>query len=259
MRVLTNEKTRVAPVPAIHRMVIMLEAIDGLGGVATVTQLADATDLAKSSVSNLLTSLSSAGLVRRTHAGWALGLRLIELGHSSLDRLTVVSHFLPIVRSTSPLRHEYVRLAALDGADVLYLTERRGSEVVRVSAAVGERTPAYSTAVGKAMLAGLPSEALDERLAAAEARGGLPLRTNRSHATIEALADDLRATAQRGFAIDLEESVVGVACLAMRVPGGASPCAVGVTLPSRRATNDVVHGLVTGLEAVASRLAVHAQ
>jgi hypothetical protein len=36
MRVLTNEKTRVAPVPAIHRMVIMLEAIDGLGGVATV-------------------------------------------------------------------------------------------------------------------------------------------------------------------------------------------------------------------------------
>jgi DNA-binding IclR family transcriptional regulator len=257
MRVRTNEKTRVAPVPAIHRMVIMLEAIDGLGGVATVTQLADATDLAKSSVSNLLTSLSSAGLVRRTHVGWALGLRLIEFGHSSLDRLPVVSHFLPIVRSTSPLRHEYVRLAALDRADVLYLAERRGSETVRVSAAVGERASAYST--GKAMLAGLPSDLLDDRLAAVEARGGLPLRTNRSHATIEALSDDLRATAQRGFAIDLEESVVGVACLAVRVPGGASPCAVGVTLPSRRATNDVVHGLVSGLEAVASRLAVHAQ
>jgi DNA-binding IclR family transcriptional regulator len=251
MRVRTNEKTRVAPVPAIHRMVIMLEAIDGLGGVATVTQLADATDL--------LTSLSSAGLVRRTHVGWALGLRLIEFGHSSLDRLPVVSHFLPIVRSASPLRHEYVRLAALDRADVLYLAERRGSETVRVSAAVGERASAYSTAVGKAMLAGLPSDLLDDRLAAVEARGGLPLRTNRSHATIEALSDDLRATAQRGFAIDLEESVVGVACLAVRVPGGASPCAVGVTLPSRRATNDVVHGLVSGLEAVASRLAVHAQ
>ena len=115
---------------------------------------------------------------------------------------------------------------------------------MRVSAAVAERLGLVDGS-RQSDARGAADRCARGRLASAEARGGLPLRTDRSHATIEALRDDVRATAQRGFAIDLEASIVGVALPAVRGPGRAGRCAVGVTLPSRRATNDVVHGLVT--------------
>ena len=70
------------PAPAAFRAVQVLETLAARRGPATITEVASATHLAKSSVCNLLVTLEAAGMVRRTHGGWVVGYKAIEIGQS---------------------------------------------------------------------------------------------------------------------------------------------------------------------------------
>jgi DNA-binding IclR family transcriptional regulator len=101
---------------------------------------------------------------------------------------------------------------------------------VRLTSVVGGRNRAYSTAVGKALLAGLPG-ALD--------RFDFPLerRTPNTIVNREALHAELEVTRARGYGVDDQENELGVNCLAIPVhlDGATAPSgAVSVSAVSFR-------------------------
>lgn len=240
------------PAPAAFRAIQVLDALARHHGPATLSEVATSIPLPKSSTSNLLVTLEVAGMVRRVGTGWLLGYKALEFGQAVLGSTDLVSEFRRAVNTLPTLRRDTVLLAALDGAEVLYLARHDGQQPIRLASDIGRRMPAVVTSLGKAMLAALPDDALAELL---EGVGPLPRPTKRSHRTVAELRRDLARVRERGYAVDDEQNTIGVTCLGVAIPGAARPCAVSTTLLTQRVTPELRQHLVSELLTLASRLA----
>jgi DNA-binding IclR family transcriptional regulator len=238
------------PAPAAYRAIQVLDALAHSPGALTITQIAKSIPLAKSSVSNLLVTLETSGMVRRSSGGWALAYKALEIGQSVLASTDLVAEFRRVVSSLPHLRTDTTLLAVLDGTDVLYLARHDGQQQVRLASDIGRRMPAVVTSLGKAMLATLPEDELERRLAAI---GVMPRPTRRSHRTIDDLRRDLEGIRTRGYAVDLEENTIGVTCFGVALTAGP-PTAVSTTLLSNRVTPDLQERIVRELGQLAIQL-----
>lgn len=239
------------PSPAAYRAGLVLSLMGRSREALTITEISAELNLPKSSVSNLLTSLGAANMVRRGAHGWHLAYRVLELGHSMLISASMVTEFRRTVAGLPLLTGETTLLAVLDGLDVVYVARNDGLQPVRFVNEIGSRTPAVVTALGKAMLAALDPAELDHRLARVRK---FPRPTERSHRTMGALRADLTAIRERGFSIDDEQGVAGVICLGVAVTVEPTPTAVSVTMISRRDTPEYRPRLVAELNVLAGNL-----
>ncbi len=244
------------PSPAAYRAIQVLETLAAERGPLTISALALRIPLAKSTVSNLLTTLEATGMVRKVSAGWAVGFKALEIGQSVLASTDLVSEFRRQVSALPTLASETALLAVLEGTDVLYLARHDGGSRVRLASDVGRRLPATVTSLGKAMLASLPAAQVEDLLADITE---LPRPTRRSLRDKAALMADLTAVRQRGYAIDDEENTIGVTCFGVAVPTATQPTAVSSTLVTQRLTPVLRAGIVSDLTELATRLSVFAR
>ncbi|MBC7762192.1 MAG: IclR family transcriptional regulator [Candidatus Saccharibacteria bacterium] len=247
----TASSTANTPSPAAFRAGLILSHMGDRRVPLTISDIAIHLDLAKSSVFNLLVSLEASHMVRRGEHGWVLSYRMLELSRSMLASSTMVAEFGHIPRALTTLHSETTLLAVLDGTDVIYLARNGGTQPVRFLAAVGSRAPAGVTGLGKAVLASLSDLELDTRLASI---GELPRPTVRSHRSVEALHNDLMQIRERGYAVDDEQGVVGVTCVAVAFVAEGMPAAVSATLLAPRATSDMRSRLASELSILARGL-----
>ena len=242
-------------VPAVTRAGAILDMLAENGGLpAGPSELARRLGLPKSSIANICNALADIGLLRRIGTGFALGRKLAELGGAYLAAVDAVQEFYEACRLLPTGSEETVQLAVLDGVEMTYLARHDGQQPVRLTSQIGRRLPATVTATGKAALASLDPRELERRLASL---GELPVLTARSHRTLDALRSDLIDVRRRGYAVDDEETVEGVVCLGVMIPGrrpGEGPYAASITLLKVRATDERVPALVADLQLLASRL-----
>jgi DNA-binding IclR family transcriptional regulator len=241
--------------PAVTRAAAILEVLAADGAVAYgPSELARRLGLPKSSIANICAALADVGLVRRVGTGFALGRRLAELGGAYLSAIDLVQEFYEACRELPTGSEETVQLAVLDGLEVTYLARHDGRQPVRLTSQIGRRLPAMSTATGKAALAALPDPELERRLAGLTI---LPVFTPNTHRTVRSLMDDITEVRRRGYAVDDEETVEGVVCYGIAIPGrqpGEGPHAASITLLKARATPERVPALVADLRRLAGLL-----
>jgi IclR family transcriptional regulator, blcABC operon repressor len=242
-------------VPAVTRAGAILDMLAETGGIpAGPSELARRLGLPKSSIANICNALADIGYLRRVGTGFALGRKLAELGGAYLAAVDAVQEFYEACRLLPTGSEETIQLAVLDGVEMTYLARHDGQQPVRLTSQIGRRLPATVTATGKAALASLDPRELERRLAAL---GELPILTARSHRTLDALRADLIEVRRRGYAIDAEETVEGVVCFGVMIPGrrpGEGPYAASITLLKVRATEERVPALVADLHLLADRL-----
>ena len=255
---LTDEQGIVAGeslAPAVTRAAAILDVLaEDAGAALGPSELARRLGLPKSSIANICGALADAGLARRVGTGFALGRRLAELGGAYLVAVDMVQEFYEASRSLPVGSEETVQLAVLDGLEMTYLARHDGRQPVRLTSQIGRRLPATSTATGKAALASLDPRDLERRL---DGVTTLPAATPRAHRTIDGLLTDIEAVRARGYAIDDEETMEGVVCFGIAIPGrhpGEGPNAASITLLKVRATDERVPLLVADLRTLADRL-----
>jgi DNA-binding IclR family transcriptional regulator len=216
-------------VPAVGRAADIMDALAAnQGGPLGPSELARRVGLPKSTVANICVALAEVQLLRRVTGGYTLGQHLAELGGSFLAGVDEVRAFEDVSREQAAEHEDTMQLAALltESLQVLYLARRDGTHSVRLMSNVGVRLPATTTAVGKAMLAELDASSLDQRLASTKT---LEKLTDRSITDKADLMLELSRVRRRGFAVDDQETTLGVLC-------------VGVAIPRRRA-EDRLHAL----------------
>ena len=234
--------------PAVTRASAILDLLAADGAVAFgPSELARRLGLPKSSIANICAALADVGLLRRVGTGFALGRKLAELGGAYLSAVDLVQEFYEACRQLPTGSDETVQLAVLDGLEMTYLARHDGRQPVRLTSQIGRRLPATSTATGKAALAALGDPELDRRFAGLTI---LPAFTPNSHRTVPDLLRDVLEVRRRGYALDDEETIEGVVCYGIAIPGrqpSEGPHAASITLLKARATAERVPALVADL------------
>jgi DNA-binding IclR family transcriptional regulator len=207
--------------------------------------VAQAIGLPKSSTSNLLDTLTDAGLVRRDERGYSLGAKLIELGAAAADRLDFRSLAKPVLHALSELGIGTSNLAVLQGHDILYVEKVNNPDhVIQIATRVGATVPAHMTALGKVLVAALvPGERecwLREHAFTAA--------TEHTITSASEFALALQFASEHGYALDNEEQNLRTVCVAAPVHDhtGDTVAAISLTCLSI----DVVDGREVQIDAV---------
>lgn len=221
--------------PAVEKAFAVLELIsrhsNGLRMVDVVEQLA----LPKTSTFVLLRSLEHMGyLIADSNNRYRLTLKLFGLGMRAMNQSDIVAvarpHLDRLVKQTGLTAH----LASLERGDAVYLARVDAPGLIRFDTHVGKRAPAHLTAVGKAILANLPSEALEPLLPVLDLSAG----TDRAAHSDAALRRELDRIRQAGYAVEDGEEVEGVRCLAAPVRRDGEPVVASVGVIQLRSLLD---------------------
>jgi DNA-binding IclR family transcriptional regulator len=194
----------------VDRAFAILECLAKGGGCATLADLARAMDLSRSTVHGLLATMRQHGVVSQDADGsYILGIRLFELGNQAVYRLDLRTAAGPVIQRLVEHYQETVHLAIGDGMDVVYIDKRESRQSMQIVSRIGQRLPAYCTALGKAMMAFKPEEELDRLLAKAQL---FPLTPNTLTDKFR-LKEHLRQVRRQGYALDREEFAEGLCCV----------------------------------------------
>ncbi|MFC4536593.1 IclR family transcriptional regulator [Sphaerisporangium dianthi] len=242
-----------------HRLVgaervlaILAELARHPGGV-TLEEMARAAASPKPTVHRALASLSRFGFAAKNSRGhYVLGDEFLRLAFAHHEARPDHVRVGPLLHSLAERYGETAHYAILDGAEVVYRSKADPPfGAVKLTSTVGGRNPAHCTAVGKMLLAhALP----DDAAVAAWADGRtMERRTANTLTTARALAAELRATRERGYAADDQENEAGIVCVAVpayltspTVPSGA----VSVSAPAYRTPLDRLVRQVPAIRAV---------
>ncbi|MBE3577921.1 MAG: IclR family transcriptional regulator [Limnochordales bacterium] len=199
-----------------------------------VTEISRMLALNKSTVYNILATLEAEGLVEqdRESGKYRLGLELLRLANIVREGLGLRKVALPAMEKAKELFQETVHLAIEQDGYVVYLESVQPLDRSVARLATGKRAYMHCTGVGKAILAYLPDERVDEILA----RHGMARYTPNTITSPEALKAELAATRRRGYAIDNMEHEWGIRCIAVpiRDETGRVVASISVSGPSER-------------------------
>ena len=227
------------------------DSADGRGH--TLAGLARDLDLNKSTLLRLLAPLCEARLVEQAPdtGRYRLGWRTAQLGGAYLEQADLPGAARDVLRGLMEETRETVHLVLADLPEVVYIDKVDSPRPVRMFSRIGVRQPAYSTAVGKAILAHAGDAAVRRVIQA-----GLPARTPRTRTSAAALRADLAAIRARGYAVDDVENEPDIRCVAAPIfdHAGAVGSAVSVSAPASRLGAEQVPGLSTLVIAAADQI-----
>lgn len=202
----------VLPAPTTAKTMAVLEAVGMKAAGLTQSEVVQQTGCSANLVFRVLSTLVTLGYMTRQEEDrrYVLTSRLIESCQPrSIDKsLVLCAHAaMQWLRDQS---RETVQLMIRAGNRGLVLEQVSGLEAVQVMGRVGMQLPLYSCAPGKAILAALSEDELQQWLATTE----LKSFTDNTRAARSALLDDLQRIRQRGYAEDWEEGIEGIRCAA---------------------------------------------
>ena len=250
----TSAETPTYRVQVLERAVDILQVLSEDSRELTAGEVADRLSLHKSTIHRLLSVLDQHRLIRRNAdtGRYALGLRLFEFGTRAVRGLRLRDQAQPYLDQLARETGETAHICVLDRGDMVSIAYAEGPRSLRMPATVGRRTPAYCSAVGKAMLAFLSEGVVDDVLSER------PLRacTNKTLVTRAALLDDLRQTHTRGYSIDDEEIEKGLRCVGGPVWNytGEVVAAISVAGPAFRITKGRVRAVARAVLATTRAL-----
>jgi DNA-binding IclR family transcriptional regulator len=195
--------------------VVILEALASLQQPATLVQLMQITGMPKASLHRTLAIFEEAGLVAREPGGrtYSPGDRLSSLAMATLTHDTVSAIRHGILRKLVAELGETCNLAVLKRGELFYLDRVEANWALRLHLPPGTVLPPHCSASGKLLLA---FKAPEERAKLLE---NLPLEkfTHRTITDRDLLESELERIVSTGYAVDNEEYVLGVSCVAIPV------------------------------------------
>lgn len=221
-------------IQSLMRGLQIVDLIWQAGRSVSITELAEALDVDKSSASRLVKTLVSAGYLQpeRGSRKYVVGPRLYQMGWELVNRMPLREkarkYLYRLVKDTEECAHT----AVYSEGKALMIDDVEASHSLRVVGGIGRMLPMHCTAVGKTLLAfgELPLPATLER------------KMPNTLTDPDELARHLAQVCEQGYAIDDEEHQPGVRCLAAPVynMAGIAVAAIGISGPTVRVTKERV-------------------
>lgn len=207
-----EDGARGGAVQSVDRAMLLLEALGEDEEGYRLTDLAIRTGLSPSTAHRLLTTLEKRRFVAfdPSDSMWHIGRQSFAIGSAFIRRRNFVAPALPFLRRLRDLTHETANLGVIDDGEVIVLTQVESREIMRAITRVGGRAPMVASGIGKAILSTYP----DADVVAIIRRHGMKRLTPKSIVRAGQLREALDAVRRDGWALDDQEFVTGLRCVA---------------------------------------------
>lgn len=182
----------------------------------TLSEAAELTGTTRATARRILLTLEQLGFVSSRGRRFAPTPRLLGLGYAYLSSLDLWDVAERHMERLSEQTMESCSAATLDGGEIVYVARVPTRRVMGTALSIGSRLPAYCTAMGRVLLAALPPEELDERLA----RTRLAARTDFTVVDATALRGIVASVREHGYAVNDEELELGLRSVAAPIRDG---------------------------------------
>lgn len=211
--------------------------------------------LNKSTVHGLLNTLKHYDFLQQDEETqkYRLGLAFLDISSRILNSMDVriIAH--SVIHDLCAKTDETIHLVVMEGTDVVYIDKQEPCQSIRLFTSIGMRYPAYVTAVGKAIIANKPPN---------EWRKYLPSTLNRltmnTITDFQIMLDHLTQIRQCGYALDNEENLEGLSCVAAPIFDHHSQviAAISISGPSYRITEDRIPAFANDVIAAARQISI---
>lgn len=233
----------------------VLQAFDGPQRHMTLADIARAAGLDRSATQRVVYTLETLGYLRRIRGTRNYGLtpKVLQFSYNYICANELIDKASPYLLDVSRTLGETTNLQELDGKDIVFTARFPGRHMVNINIVVGSRLPAVFTASGTVILSRLPEARQREILAATD----LTPITPYTETSPDALMARIATAAERGYAISVNETVLGDISVAAAITDqhGLPIAAINVSVPTTRwtvarAETELVHHVQVAATAI---------
>ena len=221
-------------VQSFARGLSVIRAFDAQHARMTLSEIATQTDLTRATARRFLYTLAEIGYVRTDGRVFELTPRVLELGFSYLSALSLPEVAQPHLAAFSRETGESSSMSVLDGDDIVYVARAAVQRIMSVSINVGTRFTAYTTSMGRVLLAASDAS-LPQKL---------ERPTPRSLATPAELRAELDRVREQGYSLVDQELELGLRSLAVPITdaAGRTVAAINVSVAAGAHSLDELRG-----------------
>ncbi len=212
----------------------VIRAFSGVDRRLTIADVSRATGLTRAVVRRCLYTLRELGYAATDGRTYSLQPRILNLGYAYLSTAQLPIAAQPVLEELSEQLGEATSVAVLDDGAVVYVARAATRRIVAVTLGVGSRLPAYCTALGRVLLAGMPPEQAAQELSKLELVAHTRFTVTSRHRVEEILAE----VRTNGVAVNDQELEIGLRSIAVPVRNvvGVTVAAMNVSTQASRVT-----------------------
>ncbi len=198
-------------VPMVGRVLSVFEAFQTRGSRLFLTEVMELCRIPKASAFRILETLRSAGyLAKDAHGRYRLTYKLLEIAAVAQERDPLRRQALPVMEQLHRELRETINLGVFEDGQIIYAEVLESPQQLRLVPRIGGQASIHATALGKAVAAWLPPEALDDVLQNARFQKFTP----KTIGSEPAFRRELLRIRELGYAVDDQEETSGCICIA---------------------------------------------
>lgn len=148
-------------IEAVERAFFLLECFSPGHPTLTVSQAAQAAGTSRPTARRILLTLVRMGFAESDGTAYRLTPHVLRLGYAYLSSQPFWEHLDKPIRELADRLNESCSAATLDRHEVVCVARAPGRRSMSEGVSIGSRLPAYATAIGRVLLAGLHDDQLD--------------------------------------------------------------------------------------------------
>ncbi len=228
------------PIRASKTSLDIVEALVDLNG-AGVSEVAVAVNKPNSTVHNHLKTLKQCGYVVKTNSDYRVSTKFLDIGAFTRYQMNLYRIAKQEIDDLAAKTGEHVSLMIEENGLGVLLYTALGTDAIQVETHPGMRMTLHTTAPGKAILANLSNERVDDIID----QYGLQEKTEYTITDRESLFQELERVRETGYAVDKNERIGGVTSLGVPLvtTTGALEGAISIYGPGHRFTDEKIESL----------------
>jgi IclR family acetate operon transcriptional repressor len=220
----------------------------------TLKELVQRLDIPRTTALRITQTLLDAGFLVENDAGRMVpGSSLVQIGIKALDNLNIRGFARPRLRKLAAETGESCHLAVLNGRNSMLVEVADSPHPVRIAARPGTLVDLHCSSTGKVFLAFAVAEPA-KFIKTLE----LTKHTEQTDTTQTAVLRSIKEARKKGYAIDEQEYVQGVRCIAAPVTNafGKTIAAVGITASTSTFTKAKIRTMGVKIKKAAADISI---
>ena len=239
-------------IPSLSKACQALRLMADAGGTFTPSDLARQLSMPRTTAFRLLRTLVAEGLMEERDGGYRLGVGMLRLALRTLEGIDVRGKSVPVLRDLANESGETAHLAIMTSDKAMLVEVCDSPNPLRVASRTGSLVDLHCSSIGKVLLAWSDPERRRQLLEAIQ----LPRHADATIVSLDKFKAELDRVTHEGYALDDEEYLDGVRCLARPVwdVEGRVVAAIGITGTTMRFTRGEIPRMNEIVKRAADRL-----